>query len=137
MAVVQEKLEQFIREWREENQGNRQAFIELWRYLEGKAGVILEFHQRPGVTHSLRATHPDQQGRPLFVMVDVIEDTPRWLSVCFYGELITDPEGRGDEVPAGLLGEDAVCFDMETASPDLLAYIKARIDEAYVAAISA
>jgi len=67
-------------------------------------------------------------------MVDVIEVDPRWLSVCFYGEMITDPEEAGDYVPEGLLGEDAVCFDIETHDADRLAYVTARIDEAYRAA---
>ena len=45
-------------------------------------------------------------------MVDIIDDDPadRWLSVCFYDELVDDPKGLGDEVPGGLLGEDAKCF---------------------------
>lgn len=63
-------------------------------------------------------------------MVDVIEDTPRWLSVCFYGEMVTDPQDKGDFVPEGLLGEDAVCFDVEQWDEDLVRYIEARIEEA-------
>jgi hypothetical protein len=68
-------------------------------------------------------------------MVDVIEDNPRWLSVCFYGEMISDPEEAGDYVPEGLLGEDAVCFDIEAFDAERLAYVMARIDEAYRAAM--
>jgi hypothetical protein len=63
-------------------------------------------------------------------MVDVIEDDPRWLSVCFYGEMITDPEEKGDFVPEGLLGEDAVCFDVEERDEKLITYIETRLDEA-------
>ena len=63
-------------------------------------------------------------------MVDVIEDEPRWLSVCMYQDLVSDPDEEGDFVPGGLLGEDAICFDMETASDTQLAYIRERIDEA-------
>jgi hypothetical protein len=38
-------------------------------------------------------------------MVDVIDDDPevRWLSVCFYGEMITDPDEAGELIPEGLL----------------------------------
>ncbi len=64
-------------------------------------------------------------------MVDVIEDSPRWLSVCFYGEMITDPEENGDFVPEGLLGDDAVCFDIEARDKVLIRYIENRLDEAW------
>ena len=63
-------------------------------------------------------------------MVDVIEDVSRWLSVCFYGDMITDVEEKGDFVPGGLLGEDAVCFDLEEQNDKLVTYIEARLDEA-------
>jgi hypothetical protein len=68
-------------------------------------------------------------------MVDVIEDNPRWLSVCFYDEMITDPEEKGDFVPEGLLGEDAVCFDIEELDEELIRYIEIRLDEAYRSAL--
>jgi len=64
-------------------------------------------------------------------MVDVIEDNPRWLSICFYGKMITDPESRGDFVPGGLLGENAVCFDVEKRDEELVRYIENRLDEAW------
>lgn len=63
-------------------------------------------------------------------MVDVIEDVCRWLSVCFYNEMIEDSEEKGDFVPGGLLGEDAVCFDLEKRDDDLIRYVEARLDEA-------
>ena len=64
-------------------------------------------------------------------MVDVIDDDPadRWLSVCFFGDTITDPVGMGDLVPGGLLGQDGHCFDVEAVS--MLDYVKERIQEAY------
>jgi len=66
-------------------------------------------------------------------MVDVIDDDPtdRWISVCFYGAMITDPEEKGNFVPEGLLGEDAHCFDIEEPNEKDLAYVEARLDEAY------
>ena len=67
-------------------------------------------------------------------VVDVIEDDPRWLSVCFYGEMITDPEEKGDFVPEGLLGEDAVCFDIEEREEGLVQYVQDRLDEACLSA---
>lgn len=125
------ELNAFIAQWRETPEKNRETFLHLRDYLSAKAGVKLDFISRPGVTYSLRAAHVDQQNRGLFVMVDVIEDEPRWLSVCFYGEMVTDPDEKGDFVPQGLLGEDAVCFDIEKGDDALIRYIEIRLDEAY------
>lgn len=129
-----QELESFIRDWQETEEGNRAAFTRLKDCLLAKEGVKTAFQARPGVTYSLRGAHPKQDKRPLFVMIDVIEDQPRWLSVCFYGEMITDPDGKGDFVPGGLLGEDAICFDLERAEEETLTYIEERIGEAYTAA---
>ncbi|ETR72401.1 MAG: hypothetical protein OMM_07529 [Candidatus Magnetoglobus multicellularis str. Araruama] len=83
----------------------------------------------------MRAVHAAQK-KPLFVMIDVIDDDPsnRWLSVCFYGEMITDPDEKGDLIPEGLLGEDGYCFDYEESNDADIAYIQQRIDEAFSAA---
>jgi hypothetical protein len=124
-------LQPFIDDWNDTEEGNKKAFIRLKTHLETKAGVRFEFIPRPGVTYSLRATHAQQKQRALFVMLDVIEDDPRWLSVCFYGEMIADPEEQGDFVPEGLLGEDAICFDIDQYDDALLQYVESRLDEAY------
>lgn len=120
----------FIEEWEETPEKNKEMFLHFREYLGKKDKVTLEFIPRPGVTYSLRGVHADQKKRELFVMVDVIEDSPRWLSVCFYGEMITDPEEMGDFVPEGLLGEDAVCFDIEKRDEEMIRYVEARLDEA-------
>ncbi|MDW7771481.1 MAG: hypothetical protein SCH71_01185 [Desulfobulbaceae bacterium] len=124
------ELHAFIEEWQETPEKNREVFLHFLEYLGKKEGVTLEFISRPGVTYSLRAVHDAQKKRGLFVMVDVIEDTPRWLSICFYGEMITDPEKKGGFVPQGLLGEDAVCFDIEKWDEELNRYVEIRLDEA-------
>lgn len=124
----------FIDEWEETEERNKEAFLRLNAYLRQKEGVMLEFIPRPGVTYSLRAVHAHQKKRGLFAMVDVIDDAPRWLSVCFYGEMITDPDETGDFVPEGLLGEDAVCFDIEAWDENLIQYVEARLDEAWKSA---
>jgi hypothetical protein len=129
-----EKVEAFIGDWPDSPEKNKQIFIRLKDFLSAKPGIIFEFIPRPEVTYSLRAKHENQTDKPLFAMVDVIEDTPRWLSVCFYGDLITDPDEAGDYVPEGLLGEDAVCFDLEEFDEDAIKYVEARLDEAYTAA---
>ncbi|MGE0085321.1 MAG: hypothetical protein AB7S75_12980 [Desulfococcaceae bacterium] len=124
------ELSAFIEEWKETPEKNREVFLHFRDYLGKKEGVTLEFIPRPGVTYSLRAVHVAQKKKGLFVMVDVIEDSPRWLSICFYGEMITDPDEKGDFVPEGLLGEDAVCFDIEERDEELVRYIELRLDEA-------
>jgi len=127
---TEQELNTFIEEWKETTEKNREVFIHFREYLSNKEGVTLDFIPRPGVTYSLRAVHTDQKEKDLFVMVDVIEGDPRWLSICFYGEMISDPEEKGDFVPEGLLGEDAVCFDIEKLDEALIRYIEARLDEA-------
>ena len=124
------ELSAFIEEWIETPEKNRELFLHFREYLGKKEGVTLEFIPRPGLTYSLRAVHAAQKKRGLFAMVDVIEDTPRWLSVCFYAEMITDPEDKGAFVPEGLFGEDAVCFDIEEWDAELIRYIEIRLDEA-------
>ena len=141
---AQQALEQFIEEWEESSEKPKASFLKFKEYLGDKSGVALDFIPRAGVTYSLRARQANQTEKELFVMVDVIEDNPRWLSVCFYGEMITDPEERGDfasearfrraeqsRLPEGLLGEDAACFDLEENDEALIRYIQARMDEAW------
>ena len=127
-------LEAFLDAWEETPERNRAAFLRLRAHLAAKPGVTLDFLPRSGVTYSLRARHANQKERPLFAMVDVIEDQPRWLSVCFYSEMIDDADERGDFVPGGLLGRDAACFDLEAFDEADLGYVEARMDEAYARA---
>lgn len=128
---TEQLLNTFITEWNDSPEKNRDTFLHFKEYLSKKDDVSLDFIARPGVTYSLRAVHKAQKEKELFVMVDVIEDTTRWLSVCFYGDMITDPDERGDFVPGGLMGEDAVCFDLEEQNQALTKYIEERLDEAW------
>ena len=130
MSDAIQQLDSFIENGSETPEQNKKAFVRLKDYIVSKTGVNLDFIPREGLTYSLRATHENQNNKPLFVMVDVIEDTPRWLSVCFYSDMITDPDERGDFVPDGLLGEDALCFDLEEYSEEGIQYVEARINEA-------
>ncbi|WP_028317346.1 hypothetical protein [Desulfobulbus elongatus] len=134
MNEVTAAIEAFVDTWAESPDGNKQGFLRLHGVLAGMGdAVVLSFHPRPGVTSSLRAAVPGH-GRSLFVMVDVIEDQPRWLSVCFFADMITDPEERGAFVPGGLQGEDAVCFDLDACTEEALAYVMLRLEEACRAA---
>lgn len=119
--------------WQDQASKTKEAFIRLKTYLEQMEDISFEFNARSGVSYSLRPRHQNQKKRMLFAMVDVIDDDPddRWLSVCFYGEMITDPEEKGDLVPGGLMGEDGHCFDLDSWDDDMLTYIEARLTEAY------
>ena len=130
MKEVIEAINAFLETWEETPEQNKQGFIRLKDLLLGKAGIDLEYQPRPGLTYSLRASCPQHQ-RPLFVMIDIIEDQPRWLSICFFGDMVHDPEEKGAFVPGGLLGEDALCFDIESCVDEEVAYVEARIEEAY------
>lgn len=127
-----QQLDEFIANWQETPTRAKATFLQLKAHLESQAGAVLSFKARPGVSFSLRGAHPGDN-RELYVMIDVIDDDPdnRWFSVCFYGEMITDPDELGDLIPGGLLGEDGYCFDMEEDDDALRNYLIARIDEAY------
>lgn len=133
------ELNNFIEEWKDNDTKTRQAFMELVEHLNTLPDTRLDFNARPGVSYSLRPRHAAQDKRPLFAMVDVIDDDPqeRWLSVCFYGEMVSDPEESGDLVPEGLLGEDGYCFDLYEYDTEEMAYLKSRLTEAHAAAAKA
>ena len=126
-------MEKFIADWEENDSRTKQAFTELLDHLKRMKNTTLEFNARPGVSYSLRPRHANQTDKSLFAMVDVIDDDPkeRWLSVCFYGEMITDPDETGDLVPEGLMGEDGYCFDLYAYDPEEMFYLKERLTQAH------
>ena len=125
-------LEDFIANWNETQSKTKLAFTQIYDHLKTLEETSLEFNPRPGVSFSLRPRHNSQKNRSLFAMVDVIDDDPedRWLSVCFYKEMITDPDETGDLIPEGLLGEDGYCFDLYEYDKDDIDYIKKRLSQA-------
>ena len=131
-----ENLKLFIEQWKDNESGIKKAFKEISDHILKMDNISIEFNARPGITYSLRPVHKNQKKRSLFAMADVIDDDPeaRWLSVCFYGEMINDPEELGDLIPDGLLGEDGYCFDLDEYDYDKLNYLKKRLDEAYESA---
>jgi hypothetical protein len=134
MSDSMQTIEDFVRKWIDTPEKNKAAFLRLKQHLAAKPGTLLEFLPRPGVTYSLRARYENQKDKNLFALVDVIEDQPRWLSVCFYAEMIHDADERGEDVPGGILGEDAVCFDVEAFDEEMLTYLEVRMDEAHASA---
>lgn len=136
MSSAMHELDAFLEGWTLDPLNARATFLDYRALLADVAGVSFDFKGRPGVSYSLRARHEKQTGRELFVLVDVVDDEPesRWLSVCFYADMITDPEERGDFVPQGLMGEDACCFNLDEDDADMRAYIAARLREAAASA---
>ncbi len=131
MSSKLRELEKFIEEWQDGPELTKKSFLILKRVLESLNEVTLDYKPRQGITYSLRASHSKQKEKPLFVLIDVIEGEPRWLSVCFYAQMIIDPEERGNFVPQGILGEDAVCSDLEEYSEEYLLYLQQRINSAF------
>ena len=130
------EIKVFLETWEGKSQQIRDNFVRLKDHLDAKDSLLYTFKARPGVSYSLRVKHTLQQSRELFVIMDVIDDDPdsRWLSVCFYPDMITDPEERGNIIPLGLLGEDGYCFDYDEWDEEFLGYLETRLDEAYIKA---
>jgi hypothetical protein len=128
------ELEAALESWVQDSHGAKKAFTCLRDTLEGLDGAVMRFYPRPGISYSLRAAlsaGEDKTGR-LFALVDVVEDpSERWLSVCFYERMVTDPMESGETVPKGLLGEDGYCFHVTCYDEELMTYLKERILEAY------
>ena len=100
-VTAAQEIEAFLQSWQGENQPMREWFRQFYRQLSSMEGVSLTFVARPGVSYSIRPVHVNQTSRDKFAIVDVIDDDPdeRWLSVCFYEDMITDPNGRGELDP--------------------------------------
>ncbi|MBD5538592.1 MAG: hypothetical protein HDQ94_01130 [Desulfovibrio sp.] len=131
-GTVAQEVKRFEDGWKDDPLHVKPAFEAWEQFLGGLADVSLDFKARPGISYSLRARHAAQKGRELFVLVDVVDDEPesRWLSVCFYADMVNDPDEKGDFVPQGLMGEDAMCFNLDEDSAEMRDYIAARLAEA-------
>lgn len=131
-TTAAQEIESFLSSWAGEKQPMREWFRQFYQQLSSIQGVSLSFVARPGVSYSIRPVHVNQTGRDKFAIVDVIDDDPdeRWLSVCFYEDMITDPNGRGELIPGGLSGSDGYCFDMYDNDEELGRDLLARLQEA-------
>ncbi len=134
---MQRELDTFIDGWEDGPLQVKKSFVLLKNYVADRNDIAFTFKARPSVSYSLRVKHALQSKRELFVIMDVIDDPEnRWLSICFYPDMITDPDDRGVLIPLGLLGEDGYCFDFEEWDEEYLEYLKTRLDEAYEKASS-
>jgi hypothetical protein len=135
MTATQE-IDSFLGSWKGDIQPMRDWFQLFYRELLAMEGVTLTFVARPGVSYSIRPMHINQTERDKFAIVDVIDDDPneRWLSVCFYEDMVTDPQEKGELIPGGLAGSDGYCFDLYKNDKELALYLFDRLKEAAVAA---
>lgn len=131
--AVGAEIEAFLSAWEKDQlQPMHSCFRLFYRQLAALDGVVFSFIARPGVSYSMRPRHVSQKERELFAIIDVIDDDPqeRWLSVCFYDDMITDPEERGQLIPGGLGKSDGYCFDMFESDEGYVAYLVQRLLEA-------
>ncbi len=128
---VAENIEAWLKDWTIDPLQAKPAFVDFYTWLQ-EQDVVLEFKERAGISYSLRARHTLQKDRPLFVLIDVVDDDAeeRWLSVCFYADMVQDPQELGDFVPNGLMGLDALCLNLEQEDAQMRAYIQERIAQA-------
>ena len=127
-----QELETFLAGWEDNALRVKKTFHLLKEHLADKGDLSFVFKARPGVSYSLRAKHLQQTKRELFVIVDVIDEPEnRWLSICFFPDMITDPQDKGVLIPLGLLGEDGYCFDLEEWDEEYVQYLLGRLDEAH------
>lgn len=138
MVAEKERLNEMralLETWTEDPGNIIPAFAQLMDAILTQEKAAVRFTSRPGISYSFRGYVPTAgEGRDrLFVIVDIVDDEPenRWLSVCFYGDTVTDPDEAGNRVPGGLLGEDGYCFDLYEYDERSLSYLKERIDEAH------
>lgn len=128
-------IEAFITEWERSEVEMAGCLRSFYRTLAAMNGVVLHFSARPGVSYSLRPWRENGAHREFFAIVDVIDDDPaeRWLSVCFYHDMITDPQGHGEMIPGGLGGSDGYCFNLYRPDGEMVAYLLERVREASAA----
>lgn len=131
MTAVQ-GIEAFLEGWQGDNQPMRDWFKLFYKEMASLPEVSLTFVARPGVSYSMRPRHARQTKRDKFAIIDIIDDDPseRWLSVCFYEDMITDPQEKGELIPGGLSGSDGYCFDMYENDEETAKYILDRLHEA-------
>ena len=122
-------IQNFFAEWTDKT-GMKALCFALYAHMAACPGLRLEFVARPGVSYSIRMLGKGPED--VAALLDIIDDDPedRWLSLCFYADLVTDPEELGDVVPGGLAGEDARCFDVD-APEGMENFLLERLREAH------
>ena len=122
-AQLPNELATFLENWTTDPNNAKDAFVRFKDFLLATPDVRFDFKARPGVSYSLRAANAKND-----------EPEARWLSVCFYADMVNDPNELGDFVPSGLMGKDACCLNLEEDDPAMRDYILARLGEAAASA---
>jgi len=131
---------EYMNTWAEYSQEVKDAFSGLYNILASTPDVKFDFNIRPGVSTSFKSylkKNDPRNPQQLFSVIDIIDQDPQniWLSVCFYADMITDPDDLGNLIPKGLLEEDGYCFDVFEEDNALMDYLKIRIEEAHEKAL--
>lgn len=132
MASLPE-LDVFLDSWQQDPLGAKAHFQNFLEIFADDPRFTKKFVSRPGISHSLRIFAPQREdGTSIAALIDVVDDEPenRWLSVCFFAHVVTDPEEKGDFVPKGLEDRDAICFNLDEDDAALAEYIAERLREA-------
>ena len=140
MATEQEQreLDTFLSGWPKDQSALKQAYLDLIESVKSKPLATWSFVSRAGISYSFRGQTSEAKAdreRPVFLVMDVIpeQEGPFWLSVCFYEDEITDPDGEGNAIPQGLFQETGYCFDIDDVEAGMVDYLKQRVNEAYLA----
>lgn len=131
--LLPEDARQFMDEWKTDSINAKSVLDDFIQNMGDSPKFFAKFVSRPGVSRSLRVmTQPRADGREIVALLDIIDDDPdnRWLSVCFFADMVEDPEDLGDFVPEGLDGRDALCFNYDENDPRMASYIKNRLGNA-------
>ncbi len=133
MEHMLQGLIQFLDEWTVDPNNVKPLFITLLEHTKRLSDVRVRYIRRPGISHSVRLVNSAQQDGGFFGLMDVVDDDPenRWLSVCFYSDMITDHAGKGDYIPGGIGGNDSTCFSVDHPE-GFEDYLKDRITEACI-----
>ena len=100
----------YMNDWAEYSREVKDSFLGLFDTLSSRPDVKFDFNIRPGVSASFKSYFKknDAVNTQLFSVIDIIDQDPQniWLSVCFYADMISDPDDLGNLIPNGLLDED-------------------------------
>ena len=75
-AQLPNELATFLENWTTDPNNAKDAFVRFKDFLLTTPDVRFDFKARPGVSYSLRAANAKNDERPLFVLVDVVDDEP-------------------------------------------------------------
>ncbi len=133
MEYMLEGLQKFLAEWTADPNNVKPLFLALLEHTERLPEIRVRYKERPGISHSVRLVNSALPEGGFFALLDVINDDPanRWLSVCFYADMVNDYAQKGDHIPGGLGGADSICYSVQDPA-GFEDYLKNKITEAFV-----